>query len=138
MSRIHVVARDDGWGVRTECASRVASVHNSKDEALREAVSMARNRGRDVVIHGRDNRIQRIITPREIEEGGDCFITTACVNFYGLSDNCYQLITLRKFRDDFLKSTRNGRKLIEDYNRVAPKIVSYLETDKHKNVYFEF
>ena len=130
MPRVHVVPRPYGWAVKSEGATRAYRTFDTKDEALREALSHARRTRTEVVIHGKDNRIQKIITPREIDQGGDCFLTTACVEYYNYSDNCYQLKTLRKFRDCYLTETKSGLKLINHYNHVAPQIVSLLKKDK--------
>jgi len=139
MPRIHVVPRDSGWAVKSEGASRAYRTYASKDEALRAAITHARQNGYEVVIHGRDNRIQKIISPREIEgKGGGCFITTACVEHYHLADNCYQLKALRKFRDKTLIRSSNGKKLISRYNLIAPIIVSHLKQDKEKDTIFSY
>ena len=62
-----------------------------------------------------------------------CFISTACVEVAGLPDNCDELQTLRTFRDGFIANLPEGRNLIGDYYRVAPKIVSSIRTrpDSH-------
>jgi hypothetical protein len=137
MPRIHVVPHPDGWAIKRERATRASAVHGTKEQALRNALAMARNSGDDVVVHGRDNRIQKVITPREISEGGNCFLTTACVEFFHLKDNCYQLNTLRKFRDTILQKTESGKQLIILYYSVAPNIVTNLKKDKEKNILFE-
>lgn len=137
MSRIHVVPRDDGWAVKSEGATRAFRKFDTKDEALKEALSHARQYGYDVVVHGRDNRIQRIITPREMNEGGGgCFLTTACVEYYGLNDNCYQLRTLRFFRDEILNRTSGGRAVTDQYYRIAPAIVHHLKVDRSRRFLF--
>lgn len=53
-----------------------------------------------------------------------CFLTTAAVEAVGLSDNCWELQTLRQFRDSWLSSTHQGSALIADYYRIAPDIVA--------------
>src|ERR1700741_227015 len=62
----------------------------------------------------------------------NCFITTACVNYYGLDDDCYQLETLRKFRDNFLLKSPKDKKLVEQYYILAPTIVSKIELSDNK------
>jgi Domain of unknown function (DUF4157) len=52
-----------------------------------------------------------------------CFLTTACVEYMGLSDDCEELTTLRKFRDTYLLSKSNGKELIKLYYEHSPKIV---------------
>lgn len=58
---------------------------------------------------------------RNREEG--CFVTTACVKAKSLSDNCYELETLRMFRDTYVKLQPNGEEEIALYYETAPIIV---------------
>ena len=55
-----------------------------------------------------------------------CFLTTACVLYNRLDDNCYELNTLRKFRDDYIKSLTNGDKYLTEYYINAPIILDNL------------
>lgn len=52
-----------------------------------------------------------------------CYLTTASVGVVGLADDCWELRTLRGFRDGFLSSFAAGRALVEDYYGLAPRIV---------------
>ena len=56
-----------------------------------------------------------------------CFITTAVCENSGKADNCYELTAFRRFRDEELSKTADGRALIEEYYRVAPAIVSCMK-----------
>jgi len=72
------------------------------------------------------------------EEEDDCFLTTACVSILGKPDNCTELSMLRKFRDEILKSSVTGKKLIKDYYEIAPQIVKAIALKKHqKEIYTE-
>lgn len=65
-----------------------------------------------------------------------CFIVTACLKARKLPDDCEQLRILRKFRDEFVSKTVNGKQDIEKYYRVAPLIVDAIETRKDRlNIY---
>lgn len=57
-------------------------------------------------------------------EKAACFLTTAAVDAVGLNDDCWELETLRRFRDGWLSSTPEGSALIADYYRIAPDIVA--------------
>lgn len=61
-----------------------------------------------------------------------CFLTTAMCSILGKKDNCYELETLRKFRDEVLKKTDSGRKIINDYYSIAPEISLKLMNHKDK------
>ena len=52
-----------------------------------------------------------------------CFLTTACVEFAGLPDDCHQLSQMRLLRDCYVKNLPNGSSLIEEYYSVAPHMV---------------
>jgi len=53
-----------------------------------------------------------------------CFITSACIKAAGLPDDCEELTTLRWFRDHYMKNVPSGAEDIQEYYRIAPKIVS--------------
>ena len=67
----------------------------------------------------------------------DCFMTSACVDYMGLADNCAQLETLRKFRDEKLVKVNGGRDLIKEYYKVAPKIVDEINESSKKETYYK-
>lgn len=69
--------------------------------------------------------------------GSTCFLTTACCQYRGLPDDCYELTTLRKFRDTYLKTTEAGNALVEEYYRIAPSIVEKIMASPDKAVLLE-
>ena len=72
------------------------------------------------------------------DDQDDCFLTIACIRILGKPDNCTELNMLRKFRDEILKSSVTGKKLIQDYYEVAPKIVHAIALKKQqKEIYTE-
>ena len=52
-----------------------------------------------------------------------CFLTSACVEAKGLSDDCHELTTLRRFRDGYMRSIPEGAADICEYYHTAPLIV---------------
>lgn len=56
--------------------------------------------------------------------GGACFFTTAASHTLGLSDDCWELRTLRAFRDGPLAGTPDGRALTGRYYAEAPRLVA--------------
>ena len=56
-----------------------------------------------------------------------CYITTACTEVMGLSDDCEALVTLRNFRDDWLQRQVNGEEMIKRYYDRAPEIVEVIQ-----------
>lgn len=56
----------------------------------------------------------------------DCFLTSACCTVIGLEDRCWELETLRRFRDGWLSSFAAGRADIARYYREAPAVAQRL------------
>jgi len=72
-----------------------------------------------------DRRIAYNMTESSL--GSGCFITTACIESRGLPVDCYELETLRKFRDNWVSKHENGPAEIGIYYEIAPKIVEKLD-----------
>lgn len=54
----HVVPHADGWAVRCDGAEHASGMYETNAEATAAARGIARNQGTELVIHGRDGRIQ--------------------------------------------------------------------------------
>ncbi|SHH23804.1 CFI-box-CTERM domain-containing protein [Clostridium grantii] len=68
--------------------------------------------------------------------GSLCFITTAVCEYFNKSDDCYELTTLRQFRDEWLCYQPEGKKLITEYYDIAPMIVNKLQELSVKDVIY--
>lgn len=66
-----------------------------------------------------------------------CFLTTACCEYKGLPDDCYELETMRKFRDNYISKQSYGEKLIKDYYAEAPVIVDKINNSENKEEILE-
>ena len=73
----------------------------------------------------------------ERQYGGGCYLTTACVEYKGLADDCYELTTLRQFRDEYVRSLENGEELIKRYYDVAPRIVECIDASPNKDEIYQ-
>ncbi len=60
---------------------------------------------------------------------GFCFITTAVCDTLQKEDDCYELMAFRHFRDNYMLEKPERRKLVEEYYRVAPVIVTSINMD---------
>lgn len=60
----------------------------------------------------------------------DCFLTTATCEVVGLEDDCWELTTLRRFRDGWLAWQEGGVEDIARYYRDAPAIARALGSDR--------
>lgn len=66
-----------------------------------------------------------------------CFLTSACVSAKGLPDDCYELKTLRDYRDHWLTKAEGGLAAISHYYIVAPKIVAAIDKLAERNEIYE-
>ncbi len=65
-----------------------------------------------------------------------CFLTSACIEAKGLSDDCYELTVLRNFRDHYLAKQECGKCEIDHYYYVAPAIVEKIkDLDSAHNIF---
>ena len=69
--------------------------------------------------------------------GGGCYLTSACVEAKGLSDDCHELTVLRNFRDGYMRSLPNGAADICEYYHVAPLIVEKIKLLPNAGEIFE-
>lgn len=59
---------------------------------------------------------------------GGCYLTTAMCDILGKDDDCYELESLRFFRDNILLKTKAGKDIVDEYYIVAPEISSKLRS----------
>ena len=67
----------------------------------------------------------------------NCFLTSACVFHKGLADDCAELTALRNFRDNYLKKSPEGIKLVEEYYAIAPSIVEKISKHNDKDEIYD-
>lgn len=65
--------------------------------------------------------------------GSGCYITTACVEYMGLADDCHELVVLRKSRDRLVLEDESFRFKVLEYYRKAPLIVQCIEKDPERD-----
>lgn len=66
-----------------------------------------------------------------------CYITTAVCEQQCKPDNCYELTTLRDYRDTYLMQTEEGRTLVEEYYNIAPGLVMIMDMQKDREHIYE-
>ena len=67
------------------------------------------------------------------KKSGLCFITTAVCEYLGKPDDCFELMTLRDFRDNWLAMQSGGEDEIRQYYEMAPRIVERLAASDEKD-----
>ena len=70
-------------------------------------------------------------------ESSGCFLTSACVRAKGLPDDCYELQTLRYFRDTYLKATEEGQEEVRRYYDIAPLLVDRINRMETAELIYE-
>ena len=70
--------------------------------------------------------------------GSFCFISTVICEYFGKNDDCIELTTLRKYRDNWLKKQPDGKHLITEYYNNAPLLVSKLKTSVNYEFYCRY
>lgn len=61
------------------------------------------------------------------KKGLFCYITTAVCRSLDKGDDCYELTTLREYRDGYLLHSEGGREIVEEYYDIAPTIVKRID-----------
>ncbi len=69
-----------------------------------------------------------------------CYVTTAVCESLGKDENCHEIRMLKDYRDGFLMSEPDGRKLIDKYYDIAPTIVNRINkrpdaSDAYAHIY---
>ncbi len=70
--------------------------------------------------------------------GSGCFLTSACVDYMGLADDCKELTSLRCFRDKYMRSTESGSALVDEYYVIAPGIVENINKSENKDIFYQY
>ena len=59
----HVVHYNGSWAVKRAGADKVTKIFDRQDQAIKQAVIIAKSYGTPVIIHGRDGKIREIKHP---------------------------------------------------------------------------
>lgn len=65
-----------------------------------------------------------------------CYITTAVCESLGKPDDCYELNTLRAYRDNYLDKTEEGEEMIRRYYDIAPTIVKHINQNQEREAIY--
>ena len=57
-NNVHVTYKNNTWNVKSEKTSRASYLYGTKEEALARGKEIAMNKGVELIIHGKDGRIQ--------------------------------------------------------------------------------
>lgn len=96
-------------------------------KTIQESVKCPECNGKKEIIYEASSRVTH--TPDFSSNKKGCFLTTATCNYKKLPDDCYELNTLRNFRDNWLINQPKGKDLIAQYYATAPLIVKKLNNE---------
>jgi hypothetical protein len=65
-----------------------------------------------------------------------CLVSTACTRARGLPDDCEELLTLRRFRDEYVLSLPIGPAIVEHYYSVAPALVRRIDAHEESQAIY--
>ncbi|MBE5838446.1 CFI-box-CTERM domain-containing protein [Butyrivibrio sp.] len=66
-----------------------------------------------------------------------CFLTTACCEYKGLPDDCHELETMRKLRDQYILKQPYGNEIVQGYYEEAPFIVEKIKNSEDSAIILE-
>ena len=78
------------------------------------------------------------------KEAGGCFITSACIRAMNLPEDCIELTTFHKFRDEYLVKSQKGRTFIDIYYTASKDILENIINKEPnpeeilKNIYYRW
>ncbi len=124
------------WVAKKDGTTKASAIRNTQKEAYMAARNIALNQGLTITVYYPTGGIDRVVNPRDSADD-NCFISTACVKYYGLEDKCYELQTLRFFRDYYLLKSSHDFLLVQQYYTIAPLLVQKLESDKNRGILFK-
>jgi hypothetical protein len=125
------------WIAKRDGAKRVR-YFNTQKEAYLHAREIALNNDLTITVYYPDGGIKAVINPKNrSDEDSECFLTTSCVKYFGLDDHCYELETLRLFRDQYLLKSQEGKELVGQYYNIAPSLVKKLESSEKRHELFK-
>lgn len=141
--------RNSPWEIRTcvDCGERFTITCGERDfyqkrgfdlplrcKGCREERKQERDDADDTE-YSTSNSIFSSYSSPSHSSGSFCFITTAVCEYLGKNDDCVELNTLRRYRDDWLRLQPGGKALIEQYYMIAPSLVSRLKASAHYEAY---
>jgi len=66
------------------------------------------------------------------DHSGGCYLTTAMCGVLGKADDCFELEKLRAFRENYMRKTDEGQKLLAEYDTISPPIAKKLEQSDNR------
>lgn len=105
-------------------------------KSMRKANSKKHQDNGVIMVAGRQSRRNANSKKGQIIEytntTSGCYITTIVCDILGFSDDCTTLMVLRKFRDNIMKHDNKYHSILEEYDRLGPRISECISKDMEK------
>lgn len=92
---------------------------------------------KDGTVEWLDKKSKSLATMKSSTGYDDCFLTTACVSTFNKPDDCFELTTLRQFRDNVLLKKEEGVQLVKEYYSIAPTIVNNINSTANAKLIYK-
>jgi len=138
----YIETKDGNWVALVDAHARITSeVIHSGAEYVQEDdkyiyIRYTTDSNFEFKIRKEDIRYDAILAAEYRQHG--CFVATACAEHKGLSDNCFELETLRGLRDNFMLKTREGIELVNEYYQKAPFLVELVKNHPKSSQLFSW
>lgn len=100
-----------------------------KEKHTRDSINYDTNTGKGKIDSHNEDKSEKSSTDIS------CYLTTACMQYFQdkFNDNCYELVVLRWFRDNFVSKSD-----IKHYYETAPIIVSSINREEKSNLVYNY
>ena len=95
------------------------------------------NPGKIKVLDAKGNQLVEIEKYTFSAESSDCFLSSVCVDYKGLDDQCWELQQLRNLRDNYVRKQPQGNRLVQLYKEQGPKLVDHILLKQNRNEILE-
>ena len=114
-----------------EPEQRIAMFKKYCSEAIKYSDGLIREEARNALA-----QFEQMERESANQQSEGCFITTAVCDIFGKDDDCYELTMFRDFRDSWLLKQPDGNSLVDEYYKIAPRIVESINRlDESKTIY---
>lgn len=100
----------------------------------REVTNKSLDYSREISL--RSIEAQRAAQSQTAKSGGMCFITTAVCQYFQLADDCEELQTLRRFRDEYMLPNPDLAPFVAEYYSLAPTVDTALANHPDKDAIY--
>ncbi|MEO5564105.1 MAG: CFI-box-CTERM domain-containing protein [Chitinophagaceae bacterium] len=130
---------EDIWKITTKLDKKIAGNHKFSKEYPKNLSFQCKTHSYINILDKKGGILTSVPYPaKSFDDSDDCFLTTACVRYKGLPDDCEELQTLRQLRDEYMSRSEEGRSLINQYSITGPEIVQAIGACRNKKEIYQY